>query len=167
MENSIMKSLTLYLFGVLLLASLSSCASISSGGSASAYKLTLGDLEETSFDQILDRMRNYHSLEIERNDTYGSGERRLISYWKPVDYLSQQAKENKGEVRIIVEGKSINTQGYRMLSARFRGEYRALTVGEDGTMGYELVEMPSEVKNYFSDIAYDLKDFVQGTVRGY
>jgi len=159
------------LFLILMLGmALSQCSSSNLATSGSnTYNLTLGDIEESGFQELVNRIRNIHHYEIERDEQYRSSEAYIITYWKKSQPFSNNPTYQAEEVetRITLRSKLKNRQGYKMYTVRFIGEYRALLPTESGGSEFQNVELTPEAEDYFQDIAYDLRDRVRGSIRGY
>ena len=158
----------LLLIAVSLILAQCSSSNMTSIGS-STYNLSLGDVEEEGFQKLVTRIQNIHHYEIEREERYGSSEAFIRTYWKKSQPFSKDPtyKAQEVETRLILRSRSKTRQGYKMYSVKFIGEYRALLPTEEGEMTFQAVELTPEAEEYFKDIAYDLKDRVQGSIRGY
>lgn len=168
--NKNLKTFGKFLLILITGVTLSQCSSsnLTSGGS-STYNLTLGDVEESGFQQLVNRVRNIHHYEIERDEQYRSSEAYIITYWKKSQPFSNNPnyKAEEVETRITLRSKLKNRQGYKMYTVRFIGEYRALLPTESGGSEFQNVKLTPEAEDYFQDIAYDLRDRVRGSIRGY
>lgn len=168
--DRILKTFSKILLILIVGLTFSHCSSsnLTSGGS-NTYNLTLGDVEEAGFQKLIDRIRNIHHYELERDEQYRSNEAYIITYWKKNQPFSNDPnyKAEQVETRITLRSRLKNRQGYKMYTVKFTGEYRALLPTEDGDSEFQNVEMTPEAKDYFQDIAYDLRDRVRGSIRGY
>lgn len=171
MHMKISKSIDLrYLLILIVSLTLAHCSSsnMTSIGS-NTYNLTLGDVEEEGFQELVNRIQNIHHYEVEREEKYGSSEAFIRTYWKKSQPFSNDPTYQAQEVetRIILRARSKTRQGYQLYSVKFIGEYRALLPTENGEPEFQAAELTPEAEEYFKDLAYDLKDRVQGSIRGY
>lgn len=149
--------------------SITACSSSNfSGGVDNTYSLTLGDTEERGFQETVNRLRSNHQYELERNDTYGNGESRVITYWKKSIPFSDDPNYEAEEVetRITLRSRQRTSQGYQLFRVTFTGEYRALMPDSTGDYTYKPMPLTEEAERYLRDIATDLKDTIQGSSRG-
>ncbi|MDZ7715738.1 MAG: hypothetical protein U5J95_05945 [Balneolaceae bacterium] len=166
-NNIKFSSLALFLLGITFF--LGGCSAGLNSGIDNTYTLTLGDAEEQGVQEVVTRLRNNHHYEIERNDTYTSGESRVTTYWKKSPPFSKDPnyKAQQVETRIILTTRLRSSQGYRLFRIKFQGEYRALMPTETGGSEFQKMPLTEEAEDYFKDIAYDLKDQVSGSSRGF
>lgn len=157
------------LFIIVISLAITQCSSSNLTTNNNTYTLSLGDVEESGFQQLVRRVENIYHYELERNEQYRSSEAFIRTFWKKSPPFSDDPtfKAEQVETRLILRSKSKNSQGYRMYSIKFIGEYRALMSMKDGGKEFQKIPLTQEAEDYFKDIAYDLRDRVRGSIRGY
>ena len=133
------------------------------------YTLSIGKAEQPAVDEVINYIINRYHFELERNTTYGSGEKFIRTFWRSFPPFTSDPtfEPEQVQVRLILTSTNTTSQGYILYKVHFEGQYRALLPSEEDETSFQAAPLTEEARDYFKDIAHDLKDRLRGSFRGY